>query len=276
VFGGLYLPHLRQAIWQQLAIAERELRTGQPLAAELIDIDGDGADEVWVHGATLSAIIAPARGGAMIELTRFDTGLNYADTLTRRLEVYHLPPIAHAHGHGGEGGAPSIHDLEGAIRLDAPPPVDLDDRAIGVARIVCSDLTPNEYAAATYTPRISWARTRCAPRIETGADSVTVHCDAPGFAVTWLVRADGNIEARYRWDAPGDRDALWFAPELSLAHPLAVGAPDSAATWRYAIETVAKSEQGLERVRQGESVTPLFDARRTEALVTLAPDGGAR
>ncbi len=34
VFGGLYLPHLRNAIWRQLAIAERVLRQGEALAYE--------------------------------------------------------------------------------------------------------------------------------------------------------------------------------------------------------------------------------------------------
>ena len=34
VFGGLYLPHLRDAIWRNLAAAEGELRAGEGLAAE--------------------------------------------------------------------------------------------------------------------------------------------------------------------------------------------------------------------------------------------------
>src|SRR6266436_5135757 len=33
VFGGLYLPHLRAAIWRNLALAEGELRRGEGLAA---------------------------------------------------------------------------------------------------------------------------------------------------------------------------------------------------------------------------------------------------
>src|SRR3989442_4599405 len=41
VFGGLYLPHLRAAIWQNLALAECELRRGEELAVERLDLDGE-------------------------------------------------------------------------------------------------------------------------------------------------------------------------------------------------------------------------------------------
>src|SRR5215212_4981517 len=89
VFGGLYLPHLREAIWRNLALAERELRRGQGLAAEVWDIDGDGHEEIWVHSDRFSAIVSPWRGGALEEYTLFSTATNYANALTRRREAYH-------------------------------------------------------------------------------------------------------------------------------------------------------------------------------------------
>ena len=48
----------------------------------------------------------------------------------------------------------------------------------------------------------------------------------------------------------------WFAPELSLAAALELVLDPPVEAWRYPIETVAKSERGLERTLQGESVTP--------------------
>src|SRR2546422_1193734 len=79
VFGGPYLPHLRGAIWRNLAQAERELRQGEPLVAEQLDLDGDGAAEVWVHSASFSALVSPRRGGAIVEYTVFEPGINWAD-----------------------------------------------------------------------------------------------------------------------------------------------------------------------------------------------------
>ena len=73
VFGGLYLPHLRDAIWRNLAEAEAALRQGEGLACEVLDLDGDGHDEIWIHSAAFSALVSPARGGAVEEYTVFAT-----------------------------------------------------------------------------------------------------------------------------------------------------------------------------------------------------------
>lgn len=63
VFGGLYLPFLRGAIWYNLAQAEHALRANEALAFEVTDIDADGHDEIWAHSSTVSVLLAPARGG---------------------------------------------------------------------------------------------------------------------------------------------------------------------------------------------------------------------
>ncbi len=141
VFGGLYLPHLREAIWRNLSLAEQELRRGQGLEAEVWDIDGDGHEEIWVHSDRFSAIVSPWRGGALEEYTLFSTATNYANTLTRRREAYHdtaLEQRAETESH--EGGTPSIHDIEEGIRLDQRPPIDPDDRALFVDRVLSSSL----------------------------------------------------------------------------------------------------------------------------------------
>ncbi|MGA9837787.1 MAG: alpha-amylase/4-alpha-glucanotransferase domain-containing protein [Gemmatimonadaceae bacterium] len=268
VFGGLYLPHLRAGVWSQLAIAERELRRDEGLAAEMLDLDGDGSDEVWIHSGRFSAIVAPARGGALEEYTRFDTGRNHADTLTRRLEPYHLPRPHHADAPAHEGTA-SIHEIEASLVFDTPPPVDLDDRAIGVPRIVSGDVTADDYARAAYEPVVTFARTRCAARIEQIGLDVVVHCTAAGYAVAWRLSPAGTINVRYTWDGAALPPGARFAPELSLAHPLELDAPGAHEVWRYEIAATAKSERGVERVRQGEAVTPLFDAAAGQAALSL-------
>ena len=71
VFGGLYLPHLRDAIWAELARAEAILRHGEAPAWELRDLDADGHEELWIHDRTFSAILSTARGGVIEEFTVF-------------------------------------------------------------------------------------------------------------------------------------------------------------------------------------------------------------
>jgi alpha-amylase/alpha-mannosidase (GH57 family) len=55
VFGGLYLPHLRDAIWRNLAEAEAELRRGKNLRWEVADYDWDGQDEILISSHAFSA-----------------------------------------------------------------------------------------------------------------------------------------------------------------------------------------------------------------------------
>ncbi|MEO8227985.1 MAG: alpha-amylase/4-alpha-glucanotransferase domain-containing protein, partial [Gemmatimonadota bacterium] len=121
VFGGLYLPHLREAIWANLAVAERELRAGHAIGCDEADVDGDGHVELRVYSDQFSATLSPLRGAGIEEYTHFATRINYADVLTRRREAYHDAALhAPARGHGDSGGgdgAPSIHDIEEGIRL---------------------------------------------------------------------------------------------------------------------------------------------------------------
>jgi hypothetical protein len=264
VFGGLYLPHLRAAIWRNLAAAERELRRGERLAAEVVDLDHDGRDEIWVHSDRCSVTIAPARGGAVEEYTVFAAGLNYANVLTRRHEAYHQvkPPVAH---HPSQhAGTPSIHEIEQGISLTELPPCDAEDRALFVDRVLPGDLALDAYAAGRFQSLRSWARAALRYRIETGKAAVEVVLESGDGEATFVKRirvgSDGSLSVAYRWDACALPEGTRFAPEISLAAPLDVRLEPPAEVWRFAVETVAKSERGLERTVQGESVTPLWPA----------------
>jgi 4-alpha-glucanotransferase len=261
VFGGLYLPHLREAIWRQLALAEAELRRDKGLAYEVLDLDGDGLDELWVHSDAFSAVVGLARGGALEEYTRFAPGVNHANVLTRRLESYHVQALERAaaqDGHG-DGGTASIHEIEAGIRLDARPPVDAEERAILVERILPGDLPLDRYAAGEYPTVVSWARTPAqhAVRRRGGALEVILALDAGDRRLEKVLRFErsGSLEARYRWDpalaGEGDR----FSTELSVFGTLDVVPMPEAEWWRHPVDTVAKSERGLDRTRQGESIT---------------------
>ena len=117
VFGGLYLPHLRGAVWERISRVEKYLRMGENLAVEELDFDMDGRREVWAHSFSFSAVVRPERGGQIAEWTYFPHDNNYGNVLARRFEAYHqvmrrttgASDQAGGEGHG-EGKA-SIHDL---------------------------------------------------------------------------------------------------------------------------------------------------------------------
>ncbi|HEU4588570.1 MAG TPA: alpha-amylase/4-alpha-glucanotransferase domain-containing protein [Gemmatimonadales bacterium] len=279
VFGGLYLPHLREAVWQNLAQAEAALRQGQGLAWEVLDIDNDGHDEIWVHSAEFSAIVSPRRGGALEEYTIFSTGINYANTLTRRLEAYHVLALEQqeAHAQGGEG-APSIHEIEAGLRLEERPPLDADVRAMLVDRILAPGVTAEAYARGQYIPVRSWARTPAAYEIERPRGTVEIRCTLPTDGETaqplrksLRFAADGKLTVAYEWDPAIALGEDLFAPELSVFRPITLRCDPETDVWVFPIETVAKSERGLDRTLQGESLTPRWPVSAGAARLEIGP-----
>ncbi len=274
IFGGLYLPHLREAIWRQLALAERELRKGKGLAYEVLDFDGDGHDELWVHSDSFSAVVGLSRGGALEEYTIFSTAVNYAGTLTRRLESYHQLALERGAAETGPGdGTASIHQLEAGFRLDARPPLDQEARALLVDRVLPVDLSLEAWARGEYRPLISWA---AAPgehsvRRRGGGLELTVSLGSGRERLLKVLRFErtGAVTARYEWerDMAGPDDL--FAAELSLTGLLRPEPEPDADWWRFPIETVAMSERGLDRTRQGESITLRWPVRLGTASVRL-------
>ena len=67
--GGLHLPHLREAIWRELILAESEMRAGQAeteLARE--DVNADGQIEVMAGHPAMTLLFAPHLGGSCLEV----------------------------------------------------------------------------------------------------------------------------------------------------------------------------------------------------------------
>ena len=270
VFGGLYLPHLRNAIWHQLAIAEQALRKGEGLACEELDLDYDGYPELWIHSAKFSALVSPHRGGAVEVLTRFDTLENLADVLTRRRESYQEPPKEREHGDAKAEGAPSIHDIEKAARLTALPPVDAEPRAILVERLLPEDLSAHDYANAKYTPIRSWAAVPMTAQVSVKRDSVAVILKGYELEKRLTFDATGCLAVSYDWNVAGHPNAI-FAPELSLARAVPLRLKPDAEIWRSDITTVARSERGFEETVQGISITPRWPARLGRGALEISP-----
>jgi alpha-amylase len=101
-FGGIYLPHLRGAVYEHLIAAENLLLEATPRAAnwldgEMADFNLDGAPEVCLQNGRLAAYFHPAGGGCLYELDLRPIRHNLLATLARRPEAYH-DAIRHHHG----------------------------------------------------------------------------------------------------------------------------------------------------------------------------------
>ncbi len=121
-FGGLYLPFLRQSIYQQLINAEKKLdeihfpktartKSLSPIV-QVFDFDRDGKDEIILESLSQNLYVSPEQGGTIFEWDFKPASVNIANVLTRRPEIYHeklkqnaLTPAELS------GGTLSIHDL---------------------------------------------------------------------------------------------------------------------------------------------------------------------
>jgi len=282
VFGGLYLPHLRGAIWRNLATTERELRKGEPLTVEEVDLDGDGRTELWIHSAHFSSVVSPGRGGVIEEYTLFSDEINYANVLTRRREPYHYHAAAAAADPSPSDqatGPPSIHDVEKGLRIERLPPVDADDRAMFVDRVLAGALDVEAYARGDYHPLASWARSPLDIVVHRFADAVEIACRpaAGGVGAQGLVAkqlrfgASGALTVAYRWDPEAFPAGALFAPEISLTQPLDLRYAPVADVWSFPITTVSQSERGLDETVQGQSFTPRWSMALGEARVDVTP-----
>lgn len=274
VFGGLYLPHLREAIWRNLAEAERLLRVGEALAIETLDVDYDGADEILVTSAHFSAVLAPARGGALETFVKFGTGINYADVLTRRHEAYHDDvPHAPSGEQTPHDSMPSIHELEHQHRLNERPPVDRDRRALFVERILPEALPFDAYRNGGYGPVLgAWSQTPM--RVEstlTRGEAVISFTAAGGMPLRKTYHFDprGDVRVVLAWDGARAPEGAVFTSELSLFRPLTVEPDPPLDLWRFPVETVSKSERGLDHTVQGESVTVRWPAALGAGTICL-------
>ncbi len=94
IFGGIYLYHLRAALYSHLIGSEKildriEHKTKRWLKFEVSDVDCDGRDEVIVSTKENKFIINPAIGGSITEWDTKVKQVNVLNTLSRKEEEYH-------------------------------------------------------------------------------------------------------------------------------------------------------------------------------------------
>ncbi|NLV44339.1 MAG: DUF1926 domain-containing protein [Candidatus Hydrogenedentes bacterium] len=117
VFGGLYLNHLRTALYEKI-IASDVVMDGIEADGlrfprfESVDFDGDGNPEGILENERLALFFSPSDGGTLFEIDYKPKPFNIGNVLTRREEVYHEQIQQGSAIIGQEtGGDLSIHEL---------------------------------------------------------------------------------------------------------------------------------------------------------------------
>ncbi|MCA9225797.1 MAG: DUF1926 domain-containing protein, partial [Planctomycetales bacterium] len=135
-FGGVYLPHLRNAVYNQLIAADNLIdratgKTGPRVEATVDDFNFDARQEIRLSNDKLTCLFAPSAGGQMYELDVRSICHNLLATLARRPESYHRL----VRGGAEAGGIASIQQeiifkqqgLEERLHYDAHPRKSLID-----------------------------------------------------------------------------------------------------------------------------------------------------
>ncbi len=238
-FGGIYLPHLRNAVYQHLIRADGLLeqaggRMGEWIEAVADDFDFDGRREVCLANDRLVALLSPFRGGQLYELDVRGIEHNLLATLARRPEAYHDKVLLGENQ--GCNDCASIHDrvvfkqagLDQRVQYDDHPRkslVDLFyDADVALDDVVaCRARQAGNFAAAHYEARVR----RNPDRIQVQLSHEGRVDDVP-VKITKGVTLDAGgstLEIAYLLEnLPQDRP-LHFAVEMNFAG-LPAGADD--------------------------------------------------
>ena len=268
LFGGLYLPHLRRAVWNALVELEALLDKVAPRNPAVLDLDLDGCDEFFLGNEILQAVIRDDGLGAIHELDAYRLHHNFGDTLARRSEHYYRKIREHsaAQGEHHSEGIASAHDRVNFRHPVSPEDLDPDP----MARVLFVD-RQNGHPVRYHRPSVQGAR---AELLADGiAKTVSIHgnqlhveyknsgsnnpletevnlampsCD--GFLGRYVVNGEvpGGFGQAYTWDGITalvlEDGVLGGKVVLTATQPLTIHAMPH--------RTVSQSEDGFEKIMQ--------------------------
>jgi alpha-amylase len=157
VFGGLYLPHLRQALYRELLSAELQadkILQGEKIQVTQEDIDKDGRPEVLIETPKQNLYLSPASGGSLIEWDLREEGVNLQNVLTRRPEAYHKQLLDFA-SHQSDSEVLPVRTIHERVRVKEPGLekrlfVDWYRRASLLDHFLHPNTTPEEFYRCQY------------------------------------------------------------------------------------------------------------------------------
>jgi hypothetical protein len=281
LFGGIYLPHLRRAVWRALIQLERRLDGLQARPALATgDLDLDGREEIFLTSLALQAVARPDKDAALIELSSYPLAQNFADTLKRYPEHYHdkaRQGAAAQAEHQGEGIA-SAHDVvrfkheisaqdltpdsrsrglfvESWTDLSQKLPVEYVTTFVQGGAVLCMGQAGETRVAKVYSVRDNLLtvafKTQGEGRLSTRLNLALPCCDGP--AGRYLVNGEivGGFGQSFTWD----NLAKLALEDHFLGAALRLNASAPARIRALPHFTVSQSEAGFEKIMQAVELT---------------------
>jgi alpha-amylase/alpha-mannosidase (GH57 family) len=206
LFGGLYLPHLRRAVYNAMIELEARLDSAaQRPPREQLDADMDGVPELFLHNAILQAVVRCDADAAIVELDSYSLQHNFGDTLRRRQEHYYRKMQQGEQEYAQDGGIASAHDRVSFKHEVRPQDLESDSRprALFLDRWVVGD----EQHCPAYAP--------ASDQPEGPAAAFDGYCHRVEVRKRIAI-ADNRLTVRYEINAQADGR---FETEVNLAMP---------------------------------------------------------
>ncbi|MCM2266647.1 MAG: DUF1926 domain-containing protein [Elusimicrobiales bacterium] len=283
VFGGIYLPHIRMAVYKNILEAEGALpaRRGRGFEVALEDWDADGSPELLAEGEQANFYFSPAKGAGMWEWDYKPRGVNFGSLVWRHPEAYH------------EADARSISSSEKRRAAEAELKKDLaydwHPRMSLLDHFLHADTSFQAFSKASYGEQGDFVTGEYSFRQAEEAEGLALRFAREG--AVWaggasspvrveksvLLRGDGSWRAAYKVsNLGGHKAAVWFGTELALAFSNKEHCPPGEFhkvkkktfrdpvyggveiefdqpldLWSFPLETVSRSEEGAEKTYQG-------------------------
>lgn len=260
-FGGLYLPHLRNAIYKHLIQADTLLEQaaghqGRWVSVDVQDFNLDARQEIQLAGDKLVAYLAPARGGHLYELDVRATRINLLSTLNRRPEPYHARVLEAGELQSSLSGASEL-DINNSVKfkqpnLDKKLQYDHWPRKSLVDHFLIPGTTRDEFQAGqgeigNFVTGVYEARVR---RSDRRVEAILTRMGYVGSAqvkitktVALDVAAPGELDVQYELEGLAPGEPVHFAMEWNFA-ALASGADD-----RYFYDSQGQQRGRLDTVQ---------------------------
>ncbi|MEO0123424.1 MAG: alpha-amylase/4-alpha-glucanotransferase domain-containing protein [candidate division WOR-3 bacterium] len=275
IFGGLYLPHLREAVYKNLIEAESH---NVKVGLEKLDFDVDGKEEIILSTHALFCIIKPDTG-SLIEIDDRKRLKNLTNYITRRREKYHeLIPQSR-----DEGEVRSIHEVvrSKGKDLDKYLVYDKYERAFGIDHNIKEMPTKEDfYYQKNFGEIVTYQLTECKTfeiilsneslnlkkTIKVDEQRAIIQLKYEGWVKNLgvefsmgIFNPDLKVNDKYSlYELQEISDIDYFTIQGKDLNPIKFNASEKFILLTYPIETISSSESGFEKIFQGFSMLLIF------------------
>ncbi len=238
VFGGLYLFHLRRAVYHHLIKSETLIDNviyGKKDFCEgkVVDYDADGMDEVILENKELALYIDPFEGGVLKELDSKKVCQNLINSLSRKREAYHRKIEEKLRsGQGDESGeCKTIHDGIQKVEKGVGENLVYDwyGRSSLIDHFIDKGTNINDFSKCAYRELGDFVNNSYSHDLKKSDSGITLTLKREGLVKgvrvdltkeIYLPKKGSKITIKYRLENKGTKNLkIMFAPEFNLTMP---------------------------------------------------------